>query len=95
MRSGLIKLHHDPCGRSRGAIHPEEDPMSTYKVIEIIGSSSASWEEAAKNAILEAAKSIRHLRVAEVDRLDVNLSDNGQVLEYRARLKVSIKHETD
>jgi hypothetical protein len=51
------------------------------------------WEEAAKTAILEAAKSIRHLRVAEVVQLDVNLSDSGQVLEYRARLKVSIKHE--
>jgi flavin-binding protein dodecin len=69
--------------------------MSAYKVIEIIGSSSTSWEEAAKNAILEAAKSIRHLRVAEVGRLDVNLSDDGQVLEYRARLKVSMKHEAE
>jgi len=69
--------------------------MSAYKVIEIIGSSPNSWEEAAKNAILEAAKSIRHLRVAEVNQLDVNLSDDGQVLEYRARLKVSMKHETD
>ena len=67
--------------------------MSAYKVIEIIGSSPNSWEEAAKTAILEAAKSRRHLRVAEVVQLDVNLSDSGQVLEYRARLKVSIKHE--
>ena len=67
--------------------------MSTYKVIEIIGSSPESWEAAAKAAIMEAAKSIRHLRVAEVGRLDVNLSDDGQVLEYRARLKVSVKHE--
>ena len=69
--------------------------MSAYKVIEIIGSSPDSWEAAAKNAILEAAQSIRHLRVAEVNRLDVNLSDDGHVLEYRARLKVSIKHETE
>ena len=69
--------------------------MNAYKVIEIIGSSSTSWEDAAKNAILEAAKSIRHLRVGEVNRLDVNLSDDGQVLEYRARLKVSMKHETE
>lgn len=69
--------------------------MGAYKVIEIIGSSPNNWEEAAKNAILEAAKSIRHLRVAEVNQLDVNLSDDGQILEYRARLKVSIKHETE
>ncbi|MFO1372567.1 MAG: dodecin family protein [Candidatus Competibacteraceae bacterium] len=68
--------------------------MSAYKVIEIIGSSPTSWEDAAKNAILEAAKSIRHLRVAEINHLDVNLSDDGQVLEYRARLKVSMKHES-
>ena len=68
--------------------------MSAYKVIEIIGSSPDSWEQAAKNAILEAAQSIRHLRVAEVSQLDINLSDDGQVLEYRARLKVSIKYET-
>jgi len=71
----------------------QEEPMSAYKVIEIIGSSSESWEAAAKAAIMEAAKSIRHLRVAEVGRLDVNLSDDGEVLEYRARLKVSVKHE--
>ena len=69
--------------------------MNAYKVIEIIGSSPDSWEAAAKNAIMEAAKSIRHLRVAEINRLDVNLSDDGQVLEYRARLKVSIKHEAE
>lgn len=67
--------------------------MSTYKVIEVIGSSPDSWEAAAKTAILEAAQSIRHLRVAKVSQLDVNLSDDGQILEYRARLKVSLKHE--
>mgnify|MGYP000843963324 CR=1 FL=1 len=71
----------------------KEEQMSAYKIIEIIGSSPNGWEDAAKNAIMEAAKSIRHLRVAEVGRLDVNLSDDGQVLEYRARLKVSVRHE--
>ena len=69
--------------------------MSAYKVVEIIGSSPESWEAAAKTAILEAAKSIRHLRVAEVSQLDVHLSEDGQVVEYRARLKVSLKHETE
>ena len=72
-----------------------EGPTSAYKVVEIIGSSPESWEAAAKNAIMEAAKSIRHLRVGEVNRLDVHLSDDGQVVEYRARLKVSLKHETE
>jgi hypothetical protein len=69
--------------------------MGAYKVIEVIGTSSESWEAAASNAINEAAKSLRHLRVAEVTRLDVNLSDDGKVLEYRAKLKVSLKHEAD
>jgi dodecin len=69
--------------------------MSAYKVIEIIGSSPEGWEAAAKNAIMEAAKSVRHLRIAEVDRLDAHLSEDGQVLEYRVRLKVSMKHEAE
>lgn len=69
--------------------------MGAYKVIEVIGTSPESWEVAARNAINEVAKSLRHLRVAEVTTLDVNLSDDGKVLEYRAKLKVSLKHEAD
>jgi flavin-binding protein dodecin len=68
--------------------------MSTYAVVELIGTSPNSWEEAAKNAIAEAGQSLRHLRIAEVSELDVSLSDDGQIQEYRAKVKVSLKHET-
>jgi flavin-binding protein dodecin len=68
--------------------------MSTYAVVELIGTSPNSWEEAATNAINEAGQSLRHLRVAEVSELDISLSDSGQIQEYRAKVKVSLKHET-
>ena len=67
--------------------------MTTYAVVELIGTSPDSWEDAAKNALAEAAQTLRHLRVAEVSALDVTLSDTGQIQEYRAKVKVSVKHE--
>ena len=66
--------------------------MSVYKVIEIIGASEKSWEEATKNAIEVASKSLKEMRVAEVKKLDVNI-DEGK-LTYRAKLSVSFKYET-
>ena len=69
--------------------------MSVYKVIEIVGTSPNSWEEAAKNALAVASKSLRDLRVAEVTKLDVTLDDQGKVTQYRARLSVSFKFEPD
>ncbi len=68
--------------------------MSTYKVVELIGTSPNSWEDAVKGAVAEAARSLRHMRVAEVSELDVTLSDAGEVQEFRAKVKVSIKHES-
>ena len=68
--------------------------MSAYKVIEMIGTSPNSWEDAVKGVIAEASSSLRHMRVAEVSELDVTLSDAGQVQEFRAKVKVSIKHES-
>ncbi len=67
--------------------------MSVYKIIEIIGTSPDSWEDAAKSALSTAAKSLRGLRVAEVTKLDVTLDDNGQVSQYRAKLNVSFKFD--
>lgn len=67
--------------------------MSVYKVIEIVGTSSTSWEDATKNALSTASSSLRDLRVAEVTKLDVSLDDNGQVSQYRTRLNVSFKFE--
>ena len=66
--------------------------MSVYKVIELVGTSPDSWEAAAQNAVNEANKSLRDLRIAEIGKLDVRL-DDGQVVEYRARVKVSFKYE--
>jgi flavin-binding protein dodecin len=74
----------------------EESPMgeSVYKVIEIIGTSTESWEKAAAAAVERASKSLRDLRVAEVSQLDLALKD-GKVEAYRAKLKVSFKFEGD
>lgn len=64
---------------------------SVYKVIELVGSSSESWEQAAKNAVERAAQSLEDLRVAEVVTLDMHI-DNGQIIAYRAKVKVSFKY---
>jgi flavin-binding protein dodecin len=69
-------------------------PESVYKVIELVGTSSESWEKAAKAAIERAAKTLRDLRVAEVTDLDITLK-NGKVESYRAKVKVSFKYERD
>ena len=66
--------------------------MSVYKVIELVASSPDSWEEAAKTAIETAAASVRDLRVAEVTELDLQIEDGG-IIAYRAKVKVSFKHE--
>lgn len=68
--------------------------MSTYKVIELIGSSPKSWEEAVSSAIATAQKSVRDLRIAEVADLDVTILD-GKVTAYRAKLKVSFKYQEE
>ena len=65
---------------------------SVYKVIELVGTSSESWEKAALAAVNKAAESLRDLRIAEVVKLDMQLED-GQVLNYRAKVKVSFKFE--
>ena len=64
---------------------------STYKIIELVGTSDASWEEAAKSAVEAAGESLRDLRIAEVTKLDLVVA-NGKVTAYRARLNVSFKY---
>jgi hypothetical protein len=63
-----------------------------YRVTDIIGTSPTSWEDAAKNAVEVAAKSLRDLRVAEVSKLDLKVED-GKVVAYRARVSLSFKYE--
>jgi flavin-binding protein dodecin len=67
-------------------------PEGVYRVTEIIGTSKTSWEDAAKNAVQAAAKSLRDLRVAEVGKLDMKV-ENGKVVAYRARVMLSFKYE--
>lgn len=64
---------------------------SVYKVIELVGSSATSWEDAAKNAVETAGKSLRNLRIAEISKLDMKV-ENGNVTAYRARVNLSFKY---
>jgi dodecin len=75
-------------------IQPEEDHMaeSVYKVIELVGTSSESWERAAAAAVSEASKTLRDLRIAEISALDVAV-ENGKIKSYRAKVKLSFKYE--
>ncbi len=66
---------------------------SVYRVTEVIGASSESWDAAARNAVETAAKSVRDLRVAEVVRQDVTI-ENGGLASYRVRLAISFKYES-
>ena len=65
---------------------------SVYKVIELVGTSTESWEKAAAAALTRAARSLRDLRIAEVSRLDIQMK-NGKIDCYRAKVKVSFKYE--
>jgi len=67
---------------------------SVYKVIELVGTSELSWEEAAKNAVETAASSLKNLRIAEVNKLDMKIED-GKVAAYRARVSISFKYDYD
>ena len=66
---------------------------SVYNVIQLIGTSNESWEKAATNAVERASKSLRDLRIAEVVELDMQMDAKGKVEAYRAKVKVSFKHE--
>jgi len=67
---------------------------STYKIIELVGTSSSSWEDAAKNAVETASKTLKDLRVAEITKLDLKI-ENGKVTAYRARVNLSFKYEKE
>jgi flavin-binding protein dodecin len=66
---------------------------SIYRVTELVGTSKTGWEDAVKNAVQTAAKTLRDLRIAEVTKLDVTI-DDGKVTTYRARINVSFKYES-
>jgi len=92
----IVMLASTAAGSTCFLLHTEREdnmPDSVYKVIELIGSSNESWEKAATNAVEQAAKSLRDLRVAEVVKLDIQLDAKGKVEAYRAKLDVSFKFE--
>lgn len=66
---------------------------STYKIVELVGSSPESWEKAAQVALTEARQTLRDLRIAEVEELDISLDDAGEIVAYRTKLKVSFKYQ--
>ncbi len=67
-------------------------PDSVYKVIELVGTSESSWEEAAKNAVETAGESLKDLRIAEIVDLDMKVEE-GKVVAYRAKVNLSFKYE--
>ena len=73
-----------------------ESPIgnSVYEAIEIVGTSTKNWEDAVKNAMETADKKLTNMRIAEVVKLDTNLAE-GDVMEYRARVRLSFKHEIE
>ena len=67
-------------------------PDSVYKIITLVGTSTESWEKAAATAVEQAAKTLRDLRIAEVEELDMHI-ENGKIIAYRAKVRVSFKYE--
>jgi len=67
---------------------------SYYKIVEVVGTSEKSWEEAAKGVVEEAAKNLKDMRVAEITKLDMKVQD-GKVVSYRARVSVSFKYHPE
>ena len=68
---------------------------SVYKVIELVGTSPDSWEKAAAAAVAVAAKSLHDLRIAEIADLDMHIGEDGEVVAYRAKVKISFKYRSD
>ena len=66
---------------------------SIYKIIELVGTSEKSWEEAAKNAVETASKTLKNIRIAEINKLDMKV-EKGKVVAYRARVSLSFKYES-
>jgi flavin-binding protein dodecin len=89
-------------GRARagpGLGHPEKGRItvgdSVYKIIEIVGTSETSWEDATTSAVATAAKTLRDLRVAEVVEQDATINEDGTIDQFRVRLSISFKYQED
>ena len=71
----------------------KKDDTGVYRVTEVIGTSANSWEDAARNAVNTAAGTLRDLRIAEIEKLDVRIED-GKIVQFRARLALSFKYDS-
>ena len=71
----------------------KKDGGGVYRVTEVIGTSTSSWEDAARQAVQTAASTLRDLRIAEVTKLDVRLDEAGKIVQFRTRLSLSFKYE--
>jgi flavin-binding protein dodecin len=96
MMSGRPGRHDAARGRQtlrrRTIMAKKSSSDGVYRVTEVIGTSTTSWEDAAKNAVAAASKSLRDLRIAEVSKLDMKV-EGGKVVAYRARVQLSFKYE--
>jgi dodecin len=86
-----VRDHHR-AESSRFGTSSEEANVSVYRVIDVVGTSTTSWEEAAADAIKTAGQSVRDLRVAEVVKQDIHLGDGGELI-YRTKIQLSFKYE--
>jgi dodecin len=87
-------LSRYPCSiatRRKGM--PSKKPEGVYKIVDVVGVSETSWEDAGRRAVETAAESLRDLRVAEVTKMDMRL-DNGKVVAFRTRVSLSFKYES-
>jgi flavin-binding protein dodecin len=87
-----MAARESPATERRGTIMAKKGGGTVYRVTEVIGTSSSSWEDAARNAVNTAAGTLRDLRIAEIEKLDVKIED-GKLTQFRARLKLSFKYE--
>jgi len=78
--------------KRRNIMAKKQASEGIYRVTEVIGTSAVSWEDAAKNAVAAASKSLRDLRIAEISKLDMKV-ENGKVTAYRARILLSFKYD--
>ena len=78
---------------ARGASRAEQEGDTVYKIVDVVGVSEKSWEDAGRNAVETAAESLRDLRVAEVTKMDMKV-ENGKVTAFRTRVSLSFKYES-
>ena len=93
--NGIAKISAVPFNERAVPFNERQEEVmvdSVYKIIELVGTSTESWEKAAKAAVDRASKSLRDLRIAEISQLDIQLKD-GKIEAYRAKVKVSFKYE--